>query len=53
MFDANEVAAIGIGPARDVARRKNPGRAGFEKRIHHHAAIDVQARGFGKLQSAA
>src|SRR6516225_7930944 len=40
VLDAQPLAAVGVGPAGDVAGRVNAGHAGFEVFVDHHAAID-------------
>ena len=48
MLDPDVLAGVRIGPPGDVARREDPGHAGFEKGIHDHAAVKVKPRRFGK-----
>src|SRR6516225_5525186 len=40
VLDAQPLAAVGVGPAGDVAGGENAGRAGVEVFIDDHAAID-------------
>ena len=50
MFDANALAAMRIRPTRDVARRIDSRRAGFEKCVDEHAAIHGESRLFREFE---
>src|SRR3546814_10749932 len=39
MLDADIVAGLGVGPARDIACREDAGRARFEEGVDQHAAV--------------
>src|SRR5262249_2627623 len=43
VLDAQPLAAVGVGPAGNVACGEDAGHAGLEVFIDHHAAIDRQA----------
>src|SRR5262245_5309264 len=49
VLDANAVAAVRVGPARDIAGRKDTGHTRLQVRIHRHATIDHEAGLLGKL----
>src|SRR5258706_3427191 len=51
MLDANALAAMGIGPACDVAGREDVRSARFEIGVYHDAAIDAEPCRFGELGS--
>ncbi len=51
MLDANTLLAMGVGPARDVASRKDPGHAGFEVGVHDHPAVERKAGCFRKRRA--
>src|SRR5215471_5107326 len=49
VLDADALAAVWIRPARDVARREDSGRAGFQISVHDHATVELEAGLFGKF----
>src|SRR6266700_5883304 len=49
MLDANALAAMRIGPARNVARREDARSTRFEIGVDHHTAIYAEPGGFGEL----
>src|SRR5262245_12029133 len=49
MLDANVLAGVRVGPARDVAGGEDSGRAGLKVGIHRDTAIDLQASLLGQL----
>ena len=51
MLDANALARVRIGPARDVAGREDPGHARLQEFIDGHAAIHGEASAFGKREA--
>ena len=51
MFDANVLAGMRIGPARDIARGIDAGYAGFEIGIDGDAAIDRKPRLLGQSKA--
>jgi len=50
MLDADVLAGMRIGPARDIARRVDPGDARLEKSVHQHAAVEREAGLLGQPQ---
>jgi hypothetical protein len=48
MLDPNVLAAVRIGPSRNVARREDSRRARFQKGVYRDAAVKGQSRGFGE-----
>src|SRR5262249_29959247 len=51
VLDAEILSAVRIGPARDIAGRKDSRRAAFEIFIHRDAPIDFEAGALGQLGS--
>src|SRR5260370_22832500 len=51
VLDAQMLAAMGVGPARDIACGKDAGRAGLEIFVYHHAALDLQTGALGQLDA--
>src|SRR5262249_60764747 len=51
VLDPQTLAGAGVGPARDIARGKDAGRAGLEIFVHCHAAVDLQAGALGQLET--
>ena len=50
MLDANSLASMRIGPARNVAGGKNTRGTGFEIFVNRNAAVDGQTCLFGKSE---
>src|SRR3546814_8315377 len=50
MLDADIVAGLGVGPARDIACREDAGRARFEEGVDQHAAVCGEPGGLGKCE---
>ena len=53
VLDADRLAAVRIGPARDVAGGEDAGRAGLEILVDHDAAVDREPGRLGQLDRAA
>ena len=53
MLDPDVLLGVRVGPARNIASRKNAGNAGFEMRIHNDAAVKHETSLFGQGQSRA
>jgi hypothetical protein len=53
MLDSNRVAAVLVGPSRDIARRENPGYARFKIGVNDDAAIYRDSRRFGEFYARA
>src|SRR5262245_8035787 len=53
MLDANRAAAIGVGPASNVAGGEDTRRPGLEIAVNQHATVDGDARLLGELQARA
>src|SRR4029077_5725114 len=49
VLDADVLAAVRIGPARDIARREDAGCARFEKGVHDPSAVKPKAGLFRKF----
>jgi len=49
MLDTNALAAVGIGPTRNVACCEDPWRARLEVGVHNHTAIHDKTSRFSKL----
>jgi hypothetical protein len=53
MLDADGLAAVRIGPARNIARSQDRRIAGFQTGVHRHAAVDGKSRRLGQLNARA
>jgi hypothetical protein len=49
VLDADGLATVRIGPARDVPHREEAGHARFEIGVYDHSAVEVKAGLLGKF----